>query len=152
MADDEPGVTNETLLIVKIGDSKAGGTDGQLLLEDVEFSKERDNDPKHGIGNDTPQGISHGNITYNVSTSALLNGESADLVRNLDPYTPLSAELRLSDDADADIEVVQTKLDWNSVSIEATDDGDIVLSLDFDARGPTQDMQSSEGSSPQRSS
>lgn len=142
MAQNEPGVTDETMLIVEIGDEQAGGTEGQLILEDVEFGKSRDNDPKHGVGNETPQGIQRGNITFEVSASAHLNGAAAELVRDLTPQKTLEAELRVSSSSDAasDFSILQTKLDWNDVSVEGTDDGDVVVSMDFDARGPGGDF------------
>ena len=140
MSDSEPGVTNETQLVVEIGDEKAGGVEGQLILDDVEFAKSRDNDPKHGIGNETPQGISTGNITYTVSASAILNDAAADLAQELGPDNTLHGELYIEEEADVDFQVTRSKLDWNDVSIEATDDGDAILSVEFDARGPDGDV------------
>lgn len=140
MSTSEPGVTDETQLVIEIGDQQAGGVEGQLILDDVEFGKSRDNDPKHGIGNETPQGISTGNITYTVSASAMLNGAAADLARQLGPDNTLDGELYIEEEADAEFNVLRSKLDWNDVSIEATDDGDAILSVEFDARGPGGDV------------
>lgn len=140
MAENEPGVIDEGQLVVKIGDSKAGGVDGQLILDDVTFGMSRDNEDKHGVGNYFPQGTSHGNITFSVSTTAMLNGESARLVKeDISVTTPLEGELRAPDpDSDGTLmKVAETKLEWNDISVEATDDGDALVSFDFNARGTT---------------
>ncbi len=135
---EDAGVTNEASLIVEIGDQQAGGTAGQLILEDVEFRKQRDNEMKHGVGNETPQGISTGNITYECSASAVFNGAAADLARSLDKSTTLTGSLYVQDDASeaSDFGLTNSYLDWNDVRVEATDDGDVIMEVDFDARGP----------------
>ncbi|MDB9285387.1 hypothetical protein PN494_00170 [Halorubrum ezzemoulense] len=114
---------------MKISDAEAGTTRGQLILDDVEFNKTRDNDPKHGIGNDEPQGIRYGNKTYSVSTTAHLNGASAELMLSAEGQDILTATLRTPN-----LEVNVGKLDWNDVTVEASDDGDVTVAFDFDAR------------------
>jgi hypothetical protein len=139
----QPGVTDESLLVIDIsknGDDssqKAGGTDGQLVLDDVEFGKSRDNTMVHGIGNRTPQGVQRGNITYEVSASAHFNDTAADLAKSLGPTDVLTGELYFRKDASSSFNVNFTALDWNDCSIEASDDGDVVMSVTFDARIPT---------------
>lgn len=129
------GVTSDSELVITIGDAQAGGVEGQLILDDVEYQKERDNDPKHGIGNDKPQGMRYGNITYNVSATAVLNEAAADLALQLKrggqngEHPVLSGQLNTPN---ATINV--GKLDWNDIRIEASDDGDVTMSADFDAR------------------
>lgn len=129
------GVTSDSELEIKIEDASAGTTEGMLILDDVEFRKQRDNDPKHGVGNDEPQGMQYGNITYNVSATAHLNGASADLAVSVKrdaesgEHPILTAVLRTPN-----LEVDVGKLDWNDVRIEASDGGDVTMAADFDAR------------------
>jgi len=123
------GVTSDSELEITVGDKAAGTTRGQLILDDVEWRKERDNDPKHGIGNDEPQGMRYGNKTYSVSSTSILNGAAADLALSIDDDDVLTATLRTPN-----LIVDVGKLDWNDVRIEASDDGDVTLSADFDAR------------------
>lgn len=123
------GVTSDNELVVTVSDAEAGTTRGQLILDDVEFNKTRDNDPKHGIGNDEPQGIRYGNKTYSVSHTAHLNDAAAELMLDAEGQDILTAVLRTPN-----LEVNVGKLDWNDVTLEAADDGDVTVSMDFDAR------------------
>ena len=123
------GVTSDNELEVTISDAEAGTTRGKLILDDVEFRKERDNDPKHGIGNDDPQGMRYGNKTYHVSTTNILNDAAADLMLDAQGTEILTAVLRTPN-----LEVDVGKLDWNDVRLEASDDGDVTMSAEFDAR------------------
>jgi hypothetical protein len=141
----QPGVTDESLLVIEISDGDggtqtAGGTSGQLVLDDVEFSKSRDNTMVHGIGNRTPQGVQRGNITYEVSASAHFNDSAAELAKSLGPTDELAGKLYFRKDDTNSFSSHFTALDWNDCSIEASDDGDIVMSVDFDARIPSGDL------------
>lgn len=123
------GVTSDNELEVTIADAEAGTTQGQLILDDVEFRKERDNEPKHGIGNIKPQGMRYGNKTYHVSATSILNEDAADLLLETEGTAILTAVLRTPN-----LEVDVGKLDWNDVRLEASDDGDVTVSMEFDAR------------------
>lgn len=123
------GVTSDNELEIEISDAEAGTTQGQLILDDVEWRKERDNEPKHGIGNETPQGIRYGNKTYHVSATAIMNEEAAGLVTDADGQEILTGTLRTPN-----LEIDVGKLDWNDVRVEANDDGDVTVSVEFDAR------------------
>lgn len=123
------GVTSDADLVVKIGDHEAGTTKGQLILDDVEYRMERDNEVKHGIGNDEPQGTRKGNKTYHVSHSAILNGSAADLALSVADGDELTAVFR-SPDMEIDVGV----LDWNDWNVNASDDGDVMFEVEFDAR------------------
>lgn len=142
----QPGVTDESLLVIEIssngdgGTQTAGGTSGQLVLDDVEFSKSRDNTMVHGIGNRTPQGVQRGNITYEVSASAHFNDSAAELARSLGPTDVLTGKLYFRKSETNSFNSHFTALDWNDCAIEATDDGDIVMSVTFDARIPSGDL------------
>lgn len=122
------GLSSDTDLIIEIGDET---TEGQLVLDDVEFRKERDNEVHHGIGNDDPSGIRYGKPTYHVTATAILNGAAAELATSLDANTTLSGELI---DENSGLEIDVGKLDWNDVRIEANDDGDVMMNAEFDAR------------------
>lgn len=123
------GVTSDSELEIEISDAQAGTTQGQLILDDVEWRKERDNDPKHGIGNDEPQGMRYGNKTYMVSATAILNEAAADMMLAAKGTAILEGVLRTPN-----LEVDVGKLDWNDVRTEASDDGDVTVSVEFDAR------------------
>ena len=123
------GVTSDNELEITISDAEAGTTQGQLILDDVEFRKERDNEPKHGIGNDEPQAMRYGNKTFEVSATSILNESAAQLMLDAEGQDILTAVLRTPS-----LEVDVGKLDWNDVMVEATDDGDVTVSMDFDAR------------------
>ena len=123
------GVTSDNELEIEISDAEAGTTQGQLILDDVEWRKERDNDPKHGIGHDEPQGMRYGNKTFHVSATSIMNESAAGLVTDAEEQNILTGTLRTPN-----LEIDVGKLDWNDVSVEATDDGDVTLSVDFDAR------------------
>jgi hypothetical protein len=127
------GVTSDSELEIKIADAEAGTTKGQLILDDVEWRKERDNDPKHGIGHDEPQGMRYGNKTYSVSATAILNGAAANLALSIDDDAILTGTLKTPN-----LTVNVGKLDWNDVRVEASDDGDVTMSADFDARQYTE--------------
>ena len=142
-----PGVTSETEVVVEIGEATAGGDGGQLILEDVEFEAERDNDVKHGIGNHNPQGIALGNIEYTTSHTAVMNDTAAELVADLDPSTPNEASMDLDgglEDGGDGSEYVSTEIYWNNIRTEATDDGDVMVELDFDVLVPTGALEMDE--------
>ena len=137
----QPGITDESLLVIEISSNgnsqKAGGTNGQLVLDDVEFGKSRDNTMVHGIGNRTPQGVQRGNITYEVSASAHFNDSAAELAKSLGPTDVLTGELYFRQEGADSFNTHFEALDWNDCAIEASDDGDVVMSVTFDARIPT---------------
>jgi len=124
------GITSDNELVIKIANEEAGTTRGQLVLDDVEFNKSRDNDPKHGIGNSEPQGMRYGNETYTVSATAHMNESAATLITdtNDEDLVPVG---RLKT---PNLLVEVGKLDWNDISVEASDGGDVTVSAEFDAR------------------
>lgn len=141
------GVTDDKDMIISIGspvgsDSysnddtvdqrKAGGSGGQLILNDVSFSGERDNTNHIGIGNDKSQGMSYGNKNHSASYEGILEKKLGQLLVALyeNDNTPQKAYIRSSGVLEASI----GKLDWNSFEWNATDDGDIVISFDADCR------------------
>jgi len=113
----------------------AGTTAGQVILEDVTFTMERDNTMYHGIGNDEPQGMSYGNKTYSLSTETIVNEDIAQLVVEMynNGRSATDGVLR----SDGALEVNIGKIDWNSVEKSASDDGDVTLSIDADCRDVT---------------
>lgn len=123
------GITSENELVITISDEEAGTTKGQLILEDVEYRMERDNEQKHGIGNDTPKGISYGNKECYVSHTAILNESAADLAMTLADDDTVEGMLRTPN-----MEIDVGKLDWNDWNVSASDDGDVTFEVEFDAR------------------
>lgn len=111
---------------------EAADESGQLILESVSLTVERDNDPKHGISNKEPQAMSYGNKTYTLSFEGHVNEAIADVVvaMYLDDQTPRDADLR----SEGAMEATIGKIDWNSVEKSGSDDGDVTLSVDADCR------------------
>jgi hypothetical protein len=126
---------NDGSLNTAIKDKQAGGETGQLIITDVSLTMERDNTNYHGIGNKDPTAMGYGNKTYTLSSESIVNDAIADVVVTWykNDQTPQDAVLR----ADGTLEAVIEKVDWNSVDKSATDDGDVTLSIDADARGVT---------------
>lgn len=123
------GVTSDNELVVRIGGQSAGSTAGQLILDDVEYNKTRDNEEKHGIGNAEPQGIRYGNRTYSVSATGIANQSTAGMLNEARDDNIITGVLRTPNKT-----ISFGKLDWNDVTVEATDDGDVTVSVDFNAR------------------
>jgi predicted secreted protein len=123
------GVTDDKELVIKIADSEAGTTKGQLIIDDIEFSGERDNTEYAGIGNDTTQGVGYGNKTYSLSTTSILNGAAADLALNVTGDDTVGGFVRTPN-----MQYHLGKLDWNSFDVSASDDGDVTFSCDFNVR------------------
>lgn len=119
-------------LVFTLGDKSGGDETGQLIISDVSLTISRDNDPTHGIGNKEPQGIKYGNKTYELSKESHENEAVADLVAEMynNDTNPTDAALRSEGGMDAEIGVVV----WNEVSKEASDGGDVLLSIDADCR------------------
>lgn len=119
-------------LIVKLGGEMAGGETGQLVINDVSLTIERDNDPKHGIGNKDPVGMGYGNKTYSLSSESVVETAIADIVTDmyLNDQSPKEAVLR----SDGALEASIGKIDWNSIEKSASDDGEVTLSIDADGR------------------
>jgi hypothetical protein len=124
---------NETDLLVKYADKKGGGSDGQLIIDDVELSQSRDNRIRHGIGNEDPQNIEKGNRTYTFSTTTHMNATAIDAIRNID-------------NGDAETQTVYMKVDgvfseeatglvFNDITTSSSDGGDTTVSIDGDLLG-----------------
>jgi hypothetical protein len=126
---------SELDLLVKYADHKGGGTDGQLIIDDVETQRSRDNRIRHGIGNENPQDIEKGNKTYSFSTTTMMSNAAADaLERIVDGdaeqdalYVRKSGDDGWSEQADGMV--------WNDVTTSASDDGDTTVSIDADLFG-----------------
>jgi hypothetical protein len=124
---------NETDLLVKYADKKGGGSDGQLIIDDVELSQSRDNRIRHGIGNEDPQNIEKGNRTYTFSTTTHMNATAIDAIRSID-------------NGDAETQTVYMKVDgvfseeatgliFNDITTSSSDGGDTTVSIDGDLLG-----------------
>lgn len=125
--------TNEIDLVVKYATKKGGGKDGQLIIDDVELSRSRDNRVRHGIGNDEPQEIERGNKTYTFSTTTLMNKTAADALKRI-----------YDGDAETDAVYVQDSgvfkdkasgMVFNDLTTSASDDGGTTVEIDADLLG-----------------
>lgn len=119
-------------LVIRVSGEQAGGQKGQLILTDVGFGGERDNTNYHGIGNDEPQDLGKGNKTYTLSTENVLNEAAARLLIELveNDAQPDEAEIRANGVLKGNI----GKVDWNSFDWDASDGGDVTVSLECDCR------------------
>jgi len=125
--------TNEIDLVVKYATKKGGGTDGQLVIDDVELSTSRDNRNRHGIGNEDPQYIEKGNKTYTFSTTAMMNEAAAEALVRIDNGDAEADTIYIRDD-----EVFEGQADGmvtNDVTTSASDGGDTTVGIDADLLG-----------------
>ncbi len=124
------GVTDDKDLTIKVSDKEAGTTKGQLILDDVSISGERDNTTYSGIGNEDIQAISYGNQEYSVSATAILNGASAELARDIQRGDYVEGWIRT-----ANSEYSCGKLHWDDWEISASDDGEVTFEANFTVTG-----------------
>jgi len=125
--------TNEIDLVVKYASKKGGGTDGQLVIDDVELSSSRDNRNRHGIGNEDPQYIEKGNRTYTFSTTAMMNKAAAEALKRIDDGEAEADTIYLRDD-----EVFTGQAEgmvFNDLTTSASDGGDTTVAIDADLLG-----------------
>ena len=127
--------TNELDLVVKYANKKGGGTDGQLVLDDVELNESRDNRIRHGIGNEDPQYIEKGNKEYTFSTTAMLNDAAASALKNIENGDAETQEIYIKDD---DVLTGQAGgMVFNDLTVSSSDGGDTTVAVDADLTGIT---------------
>jgi choline dehydrogenase-like flavoprotein len=125
--------TNEIDLIVQFANEKGGGTDGQLIIDDVELERSRDNRTRHGIGNGEPQVIEKGNNTYTFSTTAYMNSASARALQRIYDGRAETQAVYVEDDG-----VWKDRADglvFNTLTTSSSDDGDTTVQIDADLLG-----------------
>lgn len=122
--------TSELDLVVKYANQKGGGSDGQLVIDDVELSVSRDNRIRHGIGNEDPQYIEKGNKTYTFSTTTMMTTAAANALANIDSGDAETQTVYLKDD---DVITGQSEgMVFNDLTFSSSDDGDTTVSVDAD--------------------
>ena len=127
--------TSELDLVVKYANKKGGGTDGQLVLDDVELNESRDNRIRHGIGNEDPQYIEKGNKEYTFSTTAMLNDAAASALKNIENGDAETQEIYIKDD---DVLTGQAGgMVFNDLTVSSSDGGDTTVAVDADLTGIT---------------
>jgi len=125
--------TSELDLVVKYGGKKGGGTDGQLVIDDVELSMSRDNRTRHGIGNDEPEYIEKGNKTYSFSTTSYMNGAAIGVVRNIETGDVTSKAVYMKD---GDVfKGSASGMIVNDLTVSSSDGGDTTVAIDADLTG-----------------
>lgn len=125
--------TNEIDLVVKYATMKGGGDDGQLIIDDVELSRSRDNRVRHGIGNEDPQEIEKGNKTYTFSTTTLMNKTAAEALERIYEGDAETDGLYVRDSG-----VFKDKASgmvFNDLTTSSSDDGDTTVEIDADLLG-----------------
>lgn len=125
--------TNEVDLVVKVASEKAGGTDGQLVLDSVELEETRDNRERVGIGNDAPQAIERGNKSYNFSTTAYMNSAAARALKRIKRGQAETDAVYIRDD-DVFVEKADGMV-YNTLNTSSSDDGDTTVEIDADLLG-----------------
>lgn len=125
--------TNEHDLIIKFAGRKAGGDDGQLIIDDVELERSRDNRTRHGIGNEEPQVIEKGNRTYTFSTTAFMSSAMADALQRIDDGTAETQAVYVKDQGNW----VESSggIVFNRLRTSSSDDGDTKVEIDADLLG-----------------
>jgi len=125
--------TNEIDLVVKYATEKGGGTDGQLIIDDVELSQSRDNRERHGIGNEEPQYIEKGNKSYSFSTTCMMNTAAARALKRIEDGNATTDTIYIKDD---DVFTEQADgMVFNDLTVSASDDGDTSVSIDANLTG-----------------
>lgn len=142
---------NETDLVVKYADEKGGGSDGQLIIDDVEISQSRDNRIRHGIGNENPQNIEKGNRTYTFSTTTHMNETAIKAIRRIDDGRAETQTVYMKDVVEqggsGTFSEEATGLVFNDITTSSSDGGDTTVSIDGDLLGVEYiDQSSSSGS------
>jgi len=127
--------TSELDLVVKYANKKGGGTDGQLVLDDVELNESRDNRIRHGIGNEDPQYIEKGNKEYTFSTTAMLNDAAASALKNIENGDAETQKIYIKDN---DVLTGQASgMVFNDLTLSSSDGGDTTVAVDADLTGIT---------------
>ena len=132
MADDTH--TNEHDLIVQYAGQTGGGDSGQLIIDDVELEHSRDNRVRHGIGNEQPQQIERGNLTYTFSTTAYMNEAAASALREISAGNAETQAVFVRD-SNGVFEDTADGMVVNTLNISASDDGDTAVEIDADLLG-----------------
>lgn len=125
--------TNELDIVVKYAGEKGGSSDGQLVIDDVELQRSRDNRVRHGIGNEDPQHIERGNRTYNFSTTSFMNSAAARALERIDDGDAVAQEIYVRDG-----DVFKDKASgmvFNDLTTSSSDGGDTTVSIDADLLG-----------------
>jgi len=125
--------TNELDLVVKYATKKAGGSDGQLILDDVELNQTQDNRIRHGIGNQDPQEIEEGNREYTFSTTSMLNDAAAKALKRIDDGDAITDTVYIKDDSTLTGQA--SGMVTNDVTLSASDGGDTTVAVDADLMG-----------------
>jgi hypothetical protein len=130
MADDH---TNEVDLVVKYASHKGGGEDGQLIIDDVELERSRDNRTRHGIGNSDPQVIEAGNNEYTFSASKYMNKAAADALERMYAGDARTDAVYVKDSGVFTQEA--SGMTINTLNVSASDGGDTMVQVDADLLG-----------------
>jgi len=117
-------ITDANDCIVKIGDEKAGGTSGALIIDSFEIEINKSLERQYGVGNRSAVGRTGGNREVNISFTHI--GENSDLAAAVN---------------DGNFAVVLKALEnkWEvddvdgSFTVTVEDDG--TFELDFDGHG-----------------
>lgn len=125
--------TNEIDLVVQYADEKAGGPDGQLVLDDVELAQSRDNRVNHGIGNEDPSHIQKGNKTYTFDATMHMNDAAARALERIDDGDARTEAVYIKDAG-----VFEGRADemvFNELTVSSSDGGDTTVSMSADLFG-----------------
>jgi hypothetical protein len=126
--------TNEHDLIVQYAGQQGGGDSGQLIIDSVELEHARDNRVRHGIGNEQPQEIEKGNLTYTFSTTTYMNQAAASALRSIDAGDAETQSVYVQD-SQGNFKDSASGMVFNTLNISASDDGDTAVDIDADLLG-----------------
>jgi len=115
------------------GEFGAGGTTGQIILNNVEIQVQRSVDGKSGLGNAEEVAASYGTIAASLDTEAELESEAAELLETLwvNDRTPTEVSVIAGDTLDTRA----AKFDWDEFTVTHEDDSSSTVSLSGVLRG-----------------
>lgn len=138
-------VLTDADLLLRINNND-GGSEGQLLLENVTFSGSRDNSMIYGIGNKRAQDVDPGNEEFTISVDMYMNQRAAAMLRRIVEGEATGPTAGYGGSSGSDLDVAYLLLDgaieatirdfrWNSFDIDVSEDGEVSVSLEADCLG-----------------
>lgn len=124
-------VIEEGQLKVRVGSETAGGNSGQVVMNDVTLSASRDNTDYSGIGNDTVTAKKFGTPNYEFDTEQILNKAAAQMLHDVVTGVEKETEFLVNGEV---IEFRAGECDWSDWEFNASDDGDVTVSISGELR------------------
>lgn len=125
-------ITDDSHLIIRIGDGQAGGPSGALIIDSMEFGVNKNKETKHGAANTKPQGRTTGNQELELSFTHI--GQDTTLAKEIEEgnfdvvirgneynyevnYVDGDFTVNISDGGDYELDFDGDALDWDRVGV-----------------------------------